>query len=219
MLHDVLLTVHIIAGVVSLIAALVGVLSKAMQMSHRTHVISGMAFVIGMGTIFVTGMPLAFMGSSIFLGMVGIFGGYLALNGWRYARNRSGTPAMIDWLAVGLMLAVGIAMIVFGGLLLSRGQSMGTVLIVFGGIGVWLSSIDLRIFRAGGVKGRERIAQHLTMMLAGTIAALTAFSANFLGRMLPDGLGFIAWLWPTLLITPIITYWSRRAKAGLVGLA
>jgi hypothetical protein len=110
-------------------------------------------------------------------------------------------------------------MIVFGGILLARGRSMGTVLIVFGGIGIWLSSIDLRIFRAGGVKGRERIAQHLAMMLAGTIAALTAFSANFLGRMLPDSLGFIAWLWPTLLIAPIITYWSRRARAGLVGLA
>lgn len=219
MLHDVLLFIHVIAGTVSLIAAFFGVLSKAMQMPHRTHVISGMAFVFGMGTVFVTGIPLAVMGSSIFLSMVGIFGGYLALSGWRYARNRSGTPAMFDWIAVGLMLAVGVGMIVFGSVLLARGQSMGTVLIVFGGIGVWLSSTDLRIFRAGGAKGRERIAQHLAMMLAGTIAALTAFSANVLGRMLPDGLEFIAWLWPTLLITPIITYWSRRARAGLVGLA
>ena len=219
MLHDVLLVVHVIAGVVSLIAAFLGVLSKAVQIPHQTHVFAGVAFVIGMGTIFVTGMPLAIMGSSLFLGMVGIFSGYLALSGWRYARNRDGTPATIDCWMASVLLAVGVGMIVFGGVLLFQGQSMGTVLMVFGGIGAWLSSTDWRIFRAGGVRGGERIAQHLTMMLGGTIAALTAFSANVLGQVLPDQWGFVAWLWPTLLIVPVIVYWGRRAKAGLVALA
>jgi hypothetical protein len=150
--------------------------------------------------------------------MVGVFSGYLALSGWRYARNRSGVPAAMDWFVVGLMLVVGIGMIVFGSILLARGQGLGIALIVFGGIAAWLSSTDLRIFRAGGVKGRERIAQHLTMMLGGTIAALSAFSVNSLTRFMPPGLEFVAWLWPTFLITPMIVYWTRRVKAGLAGL-
>jgi hypothetical protein len=217
-MRNTLLFIHIFAGVIVLLAAMVSVISKARNASHRLHVISGTAFVLGMAVIFVTAMPLAYLGSSIFLAMVGVFSGYLALSGWRYARNRSGVPAAMDWFVVGLMLVVGIGMIVFGSILLARGQGLGIALIVFGGIAAWLSSTDLRIFRAGGVKGRERIAQHLTMMLGGTIAALSAFSVNSLTRFMPPGLEFVAWLWPTFLITPMIVYWTRRVKAGLAGL-
>jgi hypothetical protein len=219
MLRDVLLGIHITAGVIVMISAFVAVLSKARTFPHRVHVISGTAFTLGMGVIFVTAMPLAYLGSSIFLAAVGVFSGYLALGGWRYARNRSGVPATFDWIVVGLMLAVGVGMVILGGIVLVRGQSLGTVLIVFGAIAVWLSSGDLRVFRAGGAKGRERIAQHVSLMLGGTIAALSAFSVNSLTRFMPAGFEFIAWLWPTFLITPMIVYWTRRVKAGLVGLA
>jgi hypothetical protein len=218
MLRDALLAIHITAGVLVMVAAFVAVFSKARTASHRVHVISGTAFTLGMGAIFVTAMPLAYLGSSLILAMVGVFSGYLALSGWRYARNRSGVPAAIDWFVVGLMLVVGIGMIVFGGVLLARGQGLGIVLLVFGAIASWLSGSDLRIFRDGGAKGRERIAQHLTMMLGGTIAALSAFSVNSLTRFMPEGLEFIAWLWPTFLITPMIVYWTRRVKSGHVGL-
>jgi hypothetical protein len=218
-MRNTLLFIHIFAGVIVLLAAMVSVTSKARNASHRLHVISGTAFVLGMAVIFVTAMPLAYLGSSIFLAMVGVFSGYLALSGWRYARNRNGAPASIDWFVVALMLLVGIGMIVFGSILLARGQGLGIALIVFGGIAAWLSSTDIRIFRAGGVQGRERIAQHLTMMLGGTIAALSAFSVNSLTRFMPPGLEFAAWLWPTFLITPMIVYWGRRVKSGSAGLA
>jgi hypothetical protein len=218
-MRNILLFIHIFAGVIVLCAAMVSVTSKARNASHRIHVISGTAFVLGMAVIFVTAMPLAYLGSNIFLAMVGVFSGYLALSGWRYARNRNGAPASIDWFVVALMLVVGIGMIAFGSILLARGQGLGIALIVFGGIAAWLSSTDIRIFRAGGVQGRERIAQHLTMMLGGTIAALSAFSVNSLARFMPPGLEFVAWLWPTALITPMIVYWGRRVKAGSAGLA
>jgi hypothetical protein len=217
-MRNTLLFIHIFAGVIVLCAATVSVTSKAGNASHRLHVISGTAFVLGIAVIFVTAMPLAYLGSSIFLAMVGVFSGYLAFSGWRYARNRNGAPASIDWFVVALMLLVGIGMIVFGSILLARGQGLGIALIVFGGIAAWLSSTDIRIFWAGGVQGRERIAQHLTMMLGGTIAALSAFSVNSLTRFMPPGLEFVAWLWPTFLITPMIVYWGRRVKSGLAGL-
>ncbi len=218
MFRDALLAVHIAAGVIVLLAACIAVFSKSRASAHRLHVISGTAFTLGMGVIFVTSMPLAILGSSLFLGMIGIFSGYLALSGWRYARNRSGIPVITDWLAVGLMMAVGVGMMIFGGFLLTQGQNMGIVMLVFGGIAVFLANTDLQIFRNNAAKGKERIVQHLTMMLSGTIAALTAFSANVLSRVLPDDLGFVAWLWPTLLITPLIIHWGRRVRANLIGL-
>ena len=214
-LHSVLLAIHIIAGIVSLLTAFAGVLSKAINVSHRVHVISGTAFVLGMGTIFLTGMPLAYMGSNIFLLMVGIFSGYLAWGGWRYARNRSGIPSGLDWAVVGLMALVGLGFVGYGAWILLAGNSFGTVAVVFGAISVFLCGRNAGVFRAGGATGKLRIAQHLTLMLGGTIAALTAFSANVIAKYLPANLEVIAWLWPTVLILPILIVWGRRVRAGV----
>lgn len=63
----------------------------------------------------------------------------------------------------------------FGVFLLSRRNTNGITMIVLGGIGAALSIADIRTLQQGGAKGPERITQHLTMMLAGTIATITAF--------------------------------------------
>jgi hypothetical protein len=211
---NILLALHVIAGAVALLTAVIGIASKAPPVSHRVHVIAGTTFVVSMAIISVTGLPLAYLKGSLFLLMIGLFSGYLTWSGWLYARNRAGRPSSVDWTVVAMMSLVGVALIVYGAWSLVQGSTFGVVMIVFGGISLFLCNLDLQIFRAGGVTGKQRIAQHLTMMLGGTITALTAFSANILTRFLPAQLEPLAWLWPTAIIVPIIIIWGRRLEAG-----
>ena len=83
-------------------------------------------------------------------------------------------------------------------------------MLVFSGIGAALSISDLKTLYAGGVTGKERIGSHLTMMLAGFIATITAFIVvNFTFKP-----AFVLWLAPTLVITPVIVVWNIRIRRG-----
>ena len=214
MLPTILLIVHVVAGAIALLTAVISVASKATTVSHRVHVVTGTIFVVCMAIISITGLPLAYLKGSLFLLMIGVFSGYLTWSGWRYARNRTGRPVSVDWAVVAVMIVVGAGLIAYGLWSLIQGSSFGVVMIVFGGISLFLCSLDLRIFRAGGATGKLRISQHLSMMLAGTITALTAFSANILSRYIPSQLEPLAWLWPTALLVPVIIVWGRRIRAG-----
>lgn len=207
---EILLTVHILAGFTALTAAAVATLSKTLDVAHRWHVYSGMAFFWGMVVVFVTALPLAVIRPNTFLFLIAILSFYFALAGWRYATNRRGRPRPVDWVSASVMAVVAGVMIGFGVFLLSRRDTNGITMLVLGGIGAALSLADLRTLRQGGATGRERITRHLTMMLAGAIATLTAFLVTNVSVQ-P---AFIVWLAPTVVITPIIVVWNRRIRAG-----
>ena len=209
-LHGILLVVHIIAGFTALIAALVATLTKTFDVEHRWHVYSGIAFVWSMVGVFLTAIPLSIIRPNTFLFLIAILSFYFALAGWRYATHRRGSPRRLDWVSAGVMgLAAGI-MVVFGIFLLSRGNTNGITMIVLGSVGAALSIADLRTLQQGGAKGTERIARHLTMMLSGTIATITAFFVTTL-TVQP---AFIVWLAPTVVITPMIIAWNRKIRGG-----
>ena len=208
--YKILLIVHIIAGFAALTAAVVATITKTLDVAHRWHVYSGTVFFWGMVVIFLTAIPLAIIRPNTFLFLIAILSFYFALAGWRYATHRRGSPRPLDWVSASVMaLAAGI-MIIFGVFLLSRRNTNGITMMILGGIGAALSIADVRTLQHGGAKGPERIAQHLTMMLAGTIATITAFVVtNFTVQP-----AFILWLAPTVVITPIIIVWNRRIRAG-----
>ena len=208
--YKILLIVHIIAGFAALTAAVVATITKTLDVAHRWHVYSGTVFFWGMVVIFLTAIPLAIIRPNTFLFLIAILSFYFALAGWRYATHRRGSPRPLDWVSASVMaLAAGI-MIIFGVFLLSRRNTNGITMMILGGIGAALSIADVRTLQHGGAKGPERIAQHLTMMLAGTIATITAFVVtNFTVQP-----AFILWLAPTVVITPIIIVWNRKIRAG-----
>ncbi len=210
MLYSTLLIIHIIAGMAALTAAFAATAAKTLNVSHKWHVYAGTVYFWGMVVIFFTAIPMTIIKPNPFLFLIAIFSFYLALSGWRLAKNRRGTPRPIDWATARVMAVTSAAMILFGVSLLIRGDSDGVTIIVFGGIGAALSFSDLRTLRAGGVKGKTRVANHLTMMLAGTIATTTAFIVtNFTFEP-----AFLLWLAPTVVISPIIAWWSRRIAIG-----
>ena len=201
-MYDILLPIHIVAGFCSLFAAFGAILTKKGQ---TWHVRSGRVFFWGMVVIFVTALPMTLLRPNLFLFLVAIFSFYQALTGWRTARNRTGQPAWIDWAAAGLMTAAGAGMLIFGFVLLVSGEMLGLVLLAFGGLGGGFGLYDWRQFRRKPLTGKRRIAVHLTRMLGGTVATVTAFVVtNF--QFSPP---VVLWLAPTVVFVPLIVYWNR----------
>ncbi len=210
MLFKALLTIHIIAGFTALAAAFAAIVSKTLDSAHRWHVYSGRIYFGGMVIIFLTAIPMSLLHPSPFLFLIALLSFYLALNGWRLAKNRRGTPHPLDWGRAGIMLGAAVAMVLLGGYMLLRGDSNGIIIIVFGLLGGKFSVSDLKALRTGGLTGKARIAQHVTMMLGGTIATVTAFVVtNFTVQP-----AFVLWLAPTVVLTPVIVWWNRRIQAG-----
>jgi hypothetical protein len=199
------LWVHIAAGAVALLA---GVGAMGTEKGGRRHRQAGKAFVAAMGVVVATTvLLLAFDPTSfrVFLALVAVFSGYLAFSGYRVlSRKRpADEPTTVDWVAAG---SVVLACLALGGWGLARlldGTTFGLVLVVFGGIGLAFGGMDVRTFRAGG--DGEWIVTHLQRMLAAFIATVTAVSAVNFGS-----LGVVAWLAPTVVISPLIAYWSNE---------
>ncbi len=204
-MYRLLLWVHITGGTIALIAA-AGAMATAK--GDRWHVYSGRAFTLGMLVVFLTAVPMTFLRPNLFLFLIALFSFYLALTGWLRARNRSGTPAPADWIVATVMALTAIAMGVRGLTLVAAGDSMGIVLLAFGGIGGGFAVGDLMALRGRRYRGSVRIAAHLTRMLAGTIAAVTAFTVVNI-RLDP---AFLLWLAPTVVLTPVIVYWNFRVR-------
>ena len=104
---QILLQVHILAGIIALISAALAVSSEK---GKRLHVLSGRTYFWGMATIFLTAIPMSIISSNIFLFLIAIFSFYLAFAGMRFARNRKGIATTLDWLAISLMILSGLGM-------------------------------------------------------------------------------------------------------------
>ena len=84
---QILLPIHILAGIFALISAALAVSSEK---GKRLHVLSGRTYFWSMATIFLTAIPMSIISSNIFLFLIAIFSFYLAFAGMRFARNRKG---------------------------------------------------------------------------------------------------------------------------------
>lgn len=208
LITSVLLVVHITAGFVALASGFAAALCKILELPHRWHIMSGRSFFWSMVAIFCTAVPISIITDNTFLLLIAIFSFYLAFSGWCYAKNRSGKPRVVDWVRAAGMLLSSLAMGAFGAYLLSIESGNGVTMLVFAAIGAGLSINDLRIILSGGVTGVDRIANHLTMMLAGTIAATTAF----LVVNIEFHPAYVIWLAPTIVITPIIVAMNFKVR-------
>ena len=207
MVGSILLIVHIAAGSIALLTAVVAIITAK---GGRRHVLAGRIFAIAMTVIFLTALPLAILGSSIFLLLIAVFSFYLVFAGWRFARNRRRIPQLFDWGAASIMGGTGLGMWGYGVVLLNAGDGQWVTMLIFGFIAVALSIAD-GAYYFGLTRGRmrgntQRIQRHLTNMLAGTIATVTAVTVVNVDL---DPV-WLPWILPTIVITPLITWWNFR---------
>ena len=199
----ILLSIHILAGSVALVSA---ALALSSEKGKKFHILIGKAYFWSMAIIFLTALPLSTITSNVFLFLITIFSFYLAFSGMRFAKNRKGVPTRIDLIAVNFMLLSGIGMWILAIIFFIDNDSQFITLIVFGFLALFLGYGDFQTFKNQTAIGKERIAKHLTNMMGGTIAVVTAV----LVVNPPSNPEWVWWILPTVLITPIIFWWNKK---------
>ncbi len=198
-----LLPIHIMAGTIALFAAAFAICSEK---GKKIHITAGRTYYWGMVGIFLTALPMSIITSNVFLFLIAFFSFYLAFAGRRFAQNRKGIASIVDWIAVGLMIAAGLGMWVLALFYHMENNSQYITLTIFGFIAIALGYTDYKTYKQQEATVKKRIARHLTNMLAGTIAVVTAVLVVNVD-MEPQ---WLPWVLPTLLITPVIIYWNWK---------
>ena len=196
---QILLPIHILAGTIALLCAALAVSSEK---GKRLHVLSGRTYFWGMATIFLTAIPMSIISNNIFLFLIAIFSFYLAFAGMRFARNRKGVATTLDWIAVSLMILSGLGMWILAAIYFSNTNTQYIVLLIFGFLAIALGYADFKSHKNKSAIGKERISRHLTNMMGGTIAVVTAV----LVVNPPFEPEWVWWVLPTVMITPLI-FW------------
>ena len=200
---QILLPIHILAGTIALLSAIMAVLSEK---GKKLHVLSGRTYFWCMVAIFLTAIPMSIITSNIFLFLIAFFSFYLAFAGIRFARNRKGIATTSDWIAVGLMILSGVGMWTLAAILFMNNNSMYIPLLVFGGFAIVLGYGDFKSHKNKTAIGKERIGKHLQNMIGGTIAVITAVLVVNV-KIEPV---WIWWVLPTVLIVPVIIWYRIK---------
>ena len=200
---EILLPIHLLAGATALLCAAMAIFSEK---GKRIHVLSGRTYFWCMVAIFLTAIPMSIINSNIFLFLIAVFSFYLAFAGMRFARNRKGIATTLDWIAVSLMILSGLGMWILATIYFTDDNSQYIVLLVFGFLAVFLGYGDYKSHKDKTATGKERIAKHLTNMMGGTIAVITAV----LVVNPPSDPEWVWWVLPTALIVPVIFWWNAR---------
>ena len=200
---QILLPIHILAGTIALLCAAMAVSSEK---GKKLHVLSGRTYFWCMVAIFLTAIPMSIITSNIFLFLIAIFSFYLAFAGMRFARNRKGVATTLDWIIVSLMILSGVGMWILAAIYFTNNNSQYIPLLVFGFIAIALGYADFKSHKNKTAIGKERLSRHLTNMLGGTIAVITAVLAVNVD-LEP---AWVWWVLPTALITPVIFWWNVK---------
>lgn len=211
---DAILAVHVVAGLVALGA---GAAAVATQKGGRRHRRTGHWYVLAMAVVVTTAVPLALVNGNYFLFTIAVFSGYLAVAGYRVLsrkRPEPGVAAPVDWVAHIVMVAFGVAMVALGGSQLLAGDTLGSALVVFGGIGLALAARELWTIHRPPAEPRAWFYRHIPLMGGAYIATVTAaLTVNL--AMLPP---IVRWVGPTVVGTPAILFtvvrYRRRFEKG-----
>ena len=198
-----LLPIHILAGTIALLAAVFAICSEK---GKKIHINAGRTYYWGMAGIFLTALPMSIITSNVFLFLIAFFSFYLAFAGRRFAQNRKGIASIVDWIAVGLMIAAGLGMWVLAVFYYIEINSQYITLTIFGFIAIALGYTDYKTYKQQEATGNKRIARHLTDMLAGTIALVTAVLVVNID-MEPQ---WLPWILPTVILVPLIIWWNWK---------
>lgn len=206
MIFNILLVIHIICGTTALISALLAICIKKGAKLHRT---SGRFFYYGMLGIFLTALPMSIIHPDLSLFFIALFSFHRAFTGLRFAVVRDQSKRQIDKIICIAMFLISIVMIFLGAFGFGVDNSQQIVLIAFGILSIIVARRELTYYRTENPNPKMRIAMHLSSMLGGTIAVITAF----LVVNIQIEHEFIVFILPTVVLVPFIIYWNRKVLA------
>jgi uncharacterized membrane protein len=204
-LFKILLYLHIAGGATSLI---VGSIVLSLKKGDARHKLLGNIFFYSMLLAALVALPMSYLHTNLFLFIIGIFTTYMLLTGVRYLAKKSAPATLIDHLLTVLMLVFGLAFMYLGIVNIINGNSFGTVFLVFGLISLLFVYQDRKNFTGQARFKNYWLTTHLTRMIGAYIASATAFIVVN-NTILPN---IVAWLLPTVILTPLIVKWIRQYK-------
>jgi uncharacterized membrane protein len=212
LIFKVLLAIHIVAGSIGLLTGTINIIRKKGDVPHKNL---GKFFLYGMIINGFAGMIMSLIHINYFLFIIGVFSVYMVATGQRYfslkGLGKEQKPKMIDWILTYSMLIFALIFISFGIYSIVDGNNFGSVLIVFGIISILMVKKDIANYQ-GKINAKNFwLLLHLQRMTGAYIAATTAFLVVN-NTLLP---GIVAWLLPTVIITPLIFKWSYKYKIAL----
>jgi len=204
------LWIHVLAGSVALVVAPVALLTAKGGPTHRRW---GKVYFWAMAVVAATALVVGYWRSILFLELVAVFSFYAALSGYRVLfRKRPDLgqrPRALDWVAAVITFAASASLLVLGIVKPTpRFQTLSTVAIVFGLVGLSIAGLDVWRFLSPPTERMAWWYRHMANMIGSYIAAVTAFSVvNF--TFLPTT---VRWLWPTIIGSPLIALWITYYK-------
>jgi uncharacterized membrane protein len=207
LVFKILLVIHVIAGSIGLITGTINIIRKK---ADKIHKIVGKYFFLSMIINSVAGFLIAAIHRNIFLLIIAVFSFYMTATGQRILSlkriDRGQKAKPIDWILTIVMALLTLFFVIFAIRLLIYNNNFGIVLLVFGAISGLMVKKDISIYQ-GNIKQKNYwLLIHIQRMIGAYIAALTAFLVVN-NTYLPP---VLAWLLPTLILTPLIFYWSKK---------
>lgn len=216
LIRDVLLPVHLVAGLAALILFWIPALTKKGGPAHRA---AGRWYVRAMAVITITGILLALLflaqgrwQTALFLLFLGVITGTSLWNGWRVLRvkREPGRYAGFGHAAVALLNVLA------GGALIAFGVAIEMPLFyAFGPVGLIIGGNMLAFALRGTNDPLYWRVEHLTGMIGSGIASHVAFLAFGGSRLFgwgTSGYGLILWLAPVVIGTAAITALNIRHR-------
>ena len=199
-----MLALHILGGSVGLIS---GTIVLILKKGDKIHKKIGSIFFWAMNLAGLCSFVLAVMHPNNFLFVVGIFTLYMNLTARSYLKFKR-KDAVINFRdaipTIGMVIAA--FFFVFVGIKLISKDSFGWVLLSFAFISLRFVIADYMFFKGKSKFANQWLLSHLQRMIGTYIASITAFlvvNINFKPA-------FVIWLGPTVLLVPLIIYWSRK---------
>jgi len=189
----------------------------------RLHNISGLVFYWSMAFIFVSAILFVLIYPNIiiyhFFLTIGIVSFYPCFSGKRILSMKKGLNIRwFDWMALAIILISGVAMFIYGIVVLPLGSSSFSILfLVFGILSLVQGIGDLRLFLGyREVKKRYWFFSHAAKMMGAYSAAVTAFCVNIIPRHLPEGTSIIVfifvWIGPGVIFALVTKYVVKKYR-------
>lgn len=208
-IYSSVLYTHIAAGSISLLCGTINMIAKKGGKLHRKV---GRLFVAFMMLTGLSALVMAQIKPNAFLFIIGVFTIYLVGTADRYSKPFKDKPLLIDWVYSLSMFVFADIFILWGIFALYQGNTMGTVMLIFGGVGLYSVYKDFINYRGKNPEKKHRLLTHIGRMIGAytaTITAVLVVNSAALPTSIPP---FVYWLLPTVILTPISFYWIRKQK-------
>jgi hypothetical protein len=205
-----LLPVHVIGGVIAIATGLVALYAFKGGPLHRR---SGLVFVYAMLVMSLTGAAAAIGRPGATMNLpAGLITAYLVITSLATVRPASPRRDRIERAAMIVAFALGTASLLAAFVQgVQRRPQFAFPLVMFAALALGAGRGDLRMIRAGGIRGKERIRRHLWRMSTALFIAAGSF---FLGptRRIPEPLQGPLFRALPLIVLVTMGYWLWRYR-------